>query len=250
MIHLHKLVGNIFKTIPTATIQNNPLISSSIFNEHRMNVIKYSIITNLTAVMKTFGTGSGIEFRLPKISEPEWYNITNNVTFASFLQGLPMKSKTYNNYCVVSNNTNKESVSSDSIYIIAKIGGVEEYHKAGCKRLADSYGSATNVRAYSASDFLRKSISVSGEDVNALAQQNGGGIEQMGRAFFYPQSVTACYDCIVNAANVNSTDDIIKGSTGTPYASGGSAENLVPIYLRALARERYNLYTINGYFGN
>ena len=227
---------------------NDPLVSWSTFNEHRMNVIRYSITQNLSNVLQNFGNSIGVDFRMPNISEQEWYNIENNVTFVSFMQGMPLKGKTYNNYCVVSNNTNKECVNTDSIYIIAKIDGAEEYHKPGCKHLAEKYGSANIIGAYAAGEFKRKSISVNGEDLNAMVQNNGGGIEDAGRAFFYPQSpYTACYDCIVNAADLNSVDDILT-ETGS-YASGKAANGLVPIYRRALARERYNLYTINGYLG-
>lgn len=237
----------IFKT----SADNDPLVSWSTFNEHRMNVIRYSITQNLSNVLQNFGNSIGVDFRMPKISEQEWYNIENNVTFVSFMQGMPLKGKTYNNYCVVSNNTNKECVNTDSIYIIADIDGVKEYHKPGCKHLAEKYENATIIGAYAAGEFKRKSISVNGEDLNAMVQNNGGGIEDAGRAFFYPQSdtppYTACYDCIVNAADLNSVDDILT-ETGS-YASGQVAHGLVAIYRRSLARERYNLYTINGYLG-
>lgn len=242
----------IFKTKAT---DNDPLVSDSIFNEHRMNVIRYSITTNLNNVISTFGSINNNQFSMPKISEEEWYNIENNVTFVTFLQGLPMKSKTYNNYCVVSNNTNKETVNADSIYLV---DSNETYHKPGCQKLIgelmDASTTTTIAGAYSAADFERKSILVSGSDVSAWT--NAEDIS----AFFYPQSSEACYDCIVNAANINNVDNIIKYDSNLTYkdSSGNLAtikcqnvldNNYRNIYLRALARERQNLYTINGYFG-
>lgn len=240
----------IFKTKAT---DNDPLVSDSIFNEHRMNVIRYSITTNLNNVISTFGSINNNQFSMPKISEEEWYNIENNVTFVTFLQGLPMKSKTYNNYCVVSNNTNKETVNADSIYLVDSNG---TYHKPGCQKLIGELMAAASTTiegAYSAADFERKSILVSGSDVSAWT--NAEDIS----AFFYPQSSEACYDCIVNAANINNVDNIIKNDSDLTYkdSSGNLAtvkcqnvpENYRNIYLRALARERQNLYTINGYFG-
>lgn len=238
----------IFETSDT----NDPLVSDSIFNEHRMNVIRYSITTNLNNVISTFGSINNNQFSMPKISEEEWYNIENNVTFVTFLQGLPMKSKTYNNYCVVSNNTNKETVNADSIYLVDNNG---TYHKPGCQQLIANLVNVTTTNisgAYSAADFERKSILVSGSDVSAWT--NAEDIS----AFFYPQSSEACYDCIVNAANINNVDNIIKNSDLTYKDSSGNLATIkcqnVPcdyrnIYLRALARERQNLYTINGYFG-
>lgn len=216
--------SKIFNTSKTPSNNNNPLISGSAFNEHRLNVIRYSITKNISNVINNFGSGMGSEFLMPKISESEWYNIENNVTFVAFLQGLPMKSKVYNNYCVVSNNTNKETVNTDSIYLIATIDGKTEYHKPGCKYLSEKYTDLCIDGAYIAGDFKRRSISTTGEDVSASVQNNGDGVEGMGKAFFYPQSCTACYECIVNAADVNSPDDIInkKGK----YASGQTAARI------------------------
>lgn len=229
---------------------NDPLVSNSIFNEHRMNVIKNSIITNLNTVMSTFSATGSSEFSMPKISDPEWYNIENNVTFVTFLQGLPMKSKTYNHYCVVSNNTNKETVNADSIYLI---DSDDTYHKPGCETLISNLknGTCSINGAYSAADFERKRILVTGADVSAWT--NAEDIS----AFFYPQNAEACYDCIVNAANLNNVDNIImtggklRDKDGNEIVNDDSTlRNYRNIYLRALARERYNLYTINGYFGN
>ena len=39
---------------------------------------------------------------MPKIGEEDWNKIENNVCFVSFLQGMPIKSKIYNNYSVLS----------------------------------------------------------------------------------------------------------------------------------------------------
>ncbi len=71
-------------------------------------------------------------------------------------------------------------------------------------------------------------------------------------AYFFPQEYTACYDCIVNISDTYSIDDIIEGGDikdeeGNIIAS--VKEDFRRIYLTALARTRYNLYTVNGYFG-
>ncbi len=153
---------------------NNPLKTDSAFNEHRMNVIRYSIQTNLSAAIANYSKLSpdSFAFAMPKIEEDEWYKITNNVCFVSFLQGLPIGSKTYSNYCVVANNTNQETVGTDSIYIIAEANGVKEYHKAGCKKLVNGFADGTYsiLGAYPSSDFERKSLSLTGADANAHIQ--------------------------------------------------------------------------------
>lgn len=242
------------------TKDNDPLLSSSVFNEHRMNVIRKSIETNLVPAIANYNRYSqtGYEFTMPKLSEDEWYKIENNVCFVSFLQGMPIKSKTYNNYCVISNNTNLETVGEDSIYIEDNKGedNKGEYHKPGCKKLIAGLADGTiSIKgAYPASDFLRKSVALTGEDANAAKQLTG--TDSNATAFFFPQADTACYDCIVNASDAYSTDDIIKGEIEIKDDDGNVTktihvpDNLRKAYLQALARARYDLYTVNGYFGS
>jgi len=227
--------GNIFNISDS----NNPLESTSLFNEHRMNVIRKSIETNLSSAIANYNSfsTSGYEFTMPVISEQEWYKIENNVCMISFLQGLPIGSKLYNNYCVVANNSNQETVGNDSIYIIDSNG---EYHKPGCKTLISKLqsGEVSIIGAYANSDFERKSVSLTGEDANASSQLTGSNADDT--AYYYPQAYTSCYDCIVNVQDTYSTDDIINGTISAP--------GLQEIYLRALARCRYDLYTVNKYF--
>ena len=233
---------------------NNPLKAASAFNEHRMNVIRYSIESNLSAAIANYSKLSpeSFSFAMPKIEEDEWDKITNNVCFVTFLQGIPIGSKTYSNYCVVANNTNQETVGTDSIYIIARdSSGMTEYHKAGCKKLVEGVknGTYTIEGAYSSSDFERKNLSLTGADANAHSQLTG--TDEGESAYFFPQTYTACYDCIVNISDTYSIDDIIEG---TIKKDGGTTiqvpDALRKKYLTALARTRYNLYTVNGYFGS
>lgn len=219
--------------------ENDPLNSSSTFNEHRMNVIRKSIEDNLTKAIASYSahTVVGYEFAMPKLDEREWYKIENNICLTSFLQGVPIGSKVYNNYCVVSNDTNKEMVGNDSIYIIDSAG---EYHKPGCKTLVKNLedGKVTIQGAYASSEFKRKTVSLTGADANAHSQLTGTNSGQY--AYFYPEAYTACYDCIVTASQTYSTDDIIEGKVNSEIRKW---------YLRALARCRYDLYLTNGYFG-
>ena len=120
---------------------NNPLLSNSVFNENRMVVIRNSIETNLVAAIANYNMFSSntYEFKLPVLYEYEWDKITNNVTLISFLQGLPIGYKYYNNYCVITNNNNEEVVKKENIYIIAESeNGEREYHQPGCEHLLES----------------------------------------------------------------------------------------------------------------
>ncbi|MGN1326558.1 MAG: hypothetical protein ACI4VQ_00505, partial [Clostridia bacterium] len=243
---------------------NNPLQSSSTFNEHRRNVIRKSIETNLYTSIKTFSehTVIGYEFGMPKISEDEWEKITNNISIVSFLQGIPIGGKVYNDYCVVSNDSNKESVNNNSIYIITKdTSGNVQYHNPGCRTLLEKVNNneLTIIGAYASVDFKRQSVSLTGSDANAGGQLTGA--DEGGYAYFYPQQGTSCYDCIVTASDAYSTDDIIKGEivirnsegviTRTINTTNNNGLKEIRIwYMRALARTRYDLYLTNGYFGH
>lgn len=240
-------IGNekIFKISNT----NNPLATSSTFNEHRMNVIRKSLEDNVTKAIAAFSNHSTIQyqFAMPKLTEDEWYKIENNVCIITFLQGLPIGGKMFNQYCVVSNDTNKETVGNNSVYIIDTT--TEEYHKPGCKtlikRLANN--NANILKAYPSSEFKVKKISLTGADSNAHTQitDSTDGLY----AYFYPEQYTACYDCIVTASNVYSTDDIINDKVKDNEGNKINITNIRTIYLTALARSRYDLYLTNGYFG-
>lgn len=233
---------------------NNPLQSGSTFNENRLSVIRHSIETNLVSAITNFTNHSiiGYEFALPELNEEDWDKIENNISILTFLQGLPIGGKIYNNYCVISNDSNQETVGNNSIYIIDNTG---TYHKPGCKTLIEQLNNGTTsiAGAYSSNDFRRRTVSLTGSDANAGAQLTGTDSDAY--AFLYPQvstayasTSTACYDCIVTVSDAYSTDDIIEGSVVTSDGSTINVSNLRSVYLTALARARYDLYITNGYF--
>ncbi len=238
---------------------NDPLISSSTFNEIRMQVIRKSIETNLTAAIAQYSDfDNGLyEFRLPKMSEIDWEKITNKVSIISFLQGIPIGHKYFNNYCVITNDNNEETVNKENIYVITEnASGQREYHLSGCMELAKPE-SDTNLKivdvAYNNLNFVRQTVRIS--EGNYL--------------YFYPQTrmngnsiktITACYSCIVNAGAVHTADEIIVGKTiekdvnwnDTIKADVTGASNedkrlkeIREYYIRALGRERYDLYRFN-----
>ena len=240
---------------------NDPLLSSSTFNEIRMQVIRKSIETNLTAAIAQFGKfiGEEYEFRLPVMSDVDWEKITNQVSVISFMQGLPIGYKYFNDYCVITNDNNEEVVNKENIYIITEnSSGEREYHLPGCMELTKPE-SETGLKiidvAYNNLNFVRQTVRIS----------EGNYI------YFYPQTrlnadgtiktITSCYNCIVNAGAVYPADDIIKGKligqkndfSGEEVKADVSKSGAVDTrlkeirqyYLSALGRERYDLYRFN-----
>ena len=245
---------------------NNPLKSASTFNEHRMNVIRKSIETNLKTAIASYniGTSNNYEFVMPNLSETDWDKLLNNVSLSVFMQGLPMKSKYYNSYCVVTNDKNKEVATSDSIYIIE---GVEPTvpsdsnnelnltaHLPGCEELFKNVQDGKTIYAgyntscsgaYNTKDFMLQTVTLS------------EGVER----YYYPHFAQKCYSCIVNASSkVYDTDDIISGKlrkydveqerfvedVSNEYNSSETLIKIRTAYLTALGRERNDLYKLNG----
>jgi len=199
--------------------------------EHKRAVIQRSIKSNLYTAMANFSKNSlsSYEFRMPEIDETEWDKVVGNIGVIAFMQGIPMGNKYYNDYCIVSNNNNKEFVSEDSIYIIDKGDGTKgTYHRAGCKHWSESgIDWVNNVKAYLNIDFRRQTVK--GKD--------GSGNDKY--YYYYPQEAQACYNCIV------SQNDVLDTKTAV-----NSNDNLKKIFYRAYAREKYNLYKVNDYLND
>lgn len=199
---------------------NNPIDKvqieddTSIFNEHRMNIIKYSIERNLSIAITNYNNVSStvsIEYQLPKLKEYEWDRIKDNISVITFLQGLNIGGKVYNGYAVVNNNKNEEYVSEDAIYILTSDN---EYHSI---RDSDLTGSKLDgAKGYLNVDFEIKSGQV---------------------GFFCPRNgATGCYNSIITSSGITankSIEEILKDN-----------EDLASIYYTALGRERFSMYRI------
>lgn len=250
------------KIFDTTGDTNNPFSSNSIFDENRRVIIKHTIQTTLTAAIGAYNEYSGVtyEFALPVLTETDWDKIQNHICVLSFLQGLPIGSKYYNDYVILTNDKNEEYVSKDAIYITTQEAGSNniEYHQPGCSRLIENADTDSMTviplsemrEAYYNIDFLRQTVRIS----------EGNYI------YFYPQAkngntCTACYNCIVNSSNTYDIEDIIDGVITDPKSENGEAvfdasdsntkndkfREVRSMYYSALARERYYLYKSNNY---
>ena len=200
----------------------------SYFNSHRMDVIKYTVERNLSIAITNFNnvSSASANFRMPELMDDEWATITNDVSVISFLQGLPIGSKIYNGYSIITNNKNKELVSDDDIYIVTTDG---TYHDI---RDSDLYvtgsGSLTIQSGRYDMDFERETLI--GED-----QTN----------YYYfpafiqnqrPTLLTACYGSLVTRRNIVSESifDAVKDARN----------ELKSVYYTALGRERFGMYRV------
>ena len=219
-------IGDVFgQDLPIFTYQYGWADSiedpNSLFNQHRLAVIRYTIEKNLSIAIANYNNYSGIgaNFQMPELKEDEWEKILNNVSIISFMQGLSIGGKIYNGYSIVTNTKTEEVVSLDSIYITAADG---QYHRATDSDLADNNTSANIGRGYFNIDFERKSTS----DGTANVQ------------YYYPHQQSACYSSIVTQFGTNTTDNVyeyIEDQGGT----------LAQVYFTALGRERFSMFRSN-----
>ena len=238
----------------SASATNDPMLSESAFNNHRLAIIRKSIETNLNTVISNYRTTTLYDYAMPVISNDEWYKVLNNISMVTFMQGMTIGYRYYNNYAIITNNVNKEVVKPENIYIIAEDGtNNREYHQPGCKVLLEGLnnGTLTINGAYPIASFQRQSIRISEnseDDLNFYLQARDG------------KTLTGCYNCIVNATADYDIYDILEGDSLIDYynkiENGGTGEisfrntnsayqDLRRSYLTALARERYDLYKSN-----
>lgn len=229
---------------------NNPLLSESAFNNHRLSVIRKSIETTLSVVIDNYEARNNLyDFAMPVLSDADWYKILNNVSLTTFLQGMSIGFRFYSNYAIVTNNINKEVIKPENIYIVAQSNGSREYHQPGCEKLLQGVEDNTLsiVGAYPTYGFQRQTV-----DIN-----------ENNSVYYYPQNVstqylTGCYNCIVNATAEYDLQDIIagvdlikyydkteNGGSGTASFSTTEYEKIRQAYMTALARERQDIYKSN-----
>lgn len=240
--YLSENTGN--EKIFYANENNDPMLSESAFNNHRIAVIRKSIETNLSTVIANYRSTSLYNYAMPVISDTDWYKILNNVSLVTFMQGMSIGYRFYNNYAIVTNNINKEVVTAENVYIIAKQrdSNNREYHKPGCEELIQGVrdGSLEIIGAYPIASFQRQTVRISEGDERHYYLQACGG-----------DTLTGCYNCIVNATAEYDEDDIIDGTIehyedeSNVLYTASDIEEIRRLYLTALARERYDLYKSN-----
>lgn len=261
--YLAENTGNSSIFATSGNSKNDPMLSDSTFNNHRIAVIRKSIETNLTTAIANYNTqsGSNYEYVMPVINDADWYKIVNNVSIAAFMQGIPIGQKYFNNYSVITNTKNEEVINSQSMYILERNdGGNLEYHQVGCEKLLEKVRNAKNdgsierrqftMTSYTDLSFLRQTVKVSETKLEYFYPHGVDNSNISGSANF--KYLTGCYNCIVNSNVDYNIDGIIKGEI-KDYLTGKTLYNkndfeleaVRKTYLTGLARERYDLYKSN-----
>ncbi len=201
-------------------LEQDPEDQTSSFNEHKRKIIRQSIQNNLNNAMAIYNANSGsmgtnASFRMPKLSETDWEKILTNVNFVTFMQGLPVGLKTYNNYSIVTSTNNKQYVDPESIFFVDTT--TNQYHTI--YGVASEGIDANNVVGYKSQDFRKVKY-----EVNT-------GTGETAEEYYYRRGEYACYNCKISLAVEERELQQILNENPT----------LKQKYYRALARERYNL---------
>lgn len=118
------------------------------FTTHRTAVIRYTIEKNLSIAIANYDQkfGGSTSFSMPNLSEEDWYKLISKPSIMTFLQGIPMGTKIYNGYAVITNNTNKDVVTDASIYVVTENGTSNAtYHRIDEEGLESRYGSGGTI---------------------------------------------------------------------------------------------------------
>ncbi len=192
---------------------NNPELAFSNFTQHKREIMKISIQENLNNAIAVYNKhsaalGTNSNFQLPILKETDWEKILTNVNIVSFMQGMPVATKIYNNYAIATSTNNKQYISPTGINFV---DNQNTYHKPNCPILKTNINNGANIQAYKKVDFTKHRI----DGDNKIH-------------YYYKHSEYGCYQCIINSLNeeleISNLDIKIKR-----------------IYYQSLARERYNL---------
>ena len=237
--------------------KNDPEMEDSAFNRHRMDVIISSVESALDDFITNFNKyqSSSYSYRMPTITETDWYKVANNLSIISFMQGIGVGNfKYYNNYAIVTNTKNKEFVSKNSIYVQDKtdlgddpnLNATSNYHNPRCNEYnEEKKDSEDGVIGYRTIDYEIQSISHTYKENNVETNQT---------ANYYMQPGTGAYECIVSyTKDTISFDDLMSLKKGTE--DKGNYKNTYSLavdkaFIQALAREKnaetkvYEIYNL------
>ena len=191
---------------------NDPENRESAFNQHKREIMRISIQENLNNAIKVYNEhspsmGTHANFQMPVLTDLDWEKLLTNINIISFMEGIPVGTKIYNNYAIVTSTQNKQYINPNSIYFI---DNTNTYHRINCPVLEQSLNSGSNLIGYKSIDFRKMQSTVNDT------------------TYYYKHQEYACYTCIVNTLdediNVNELSNV-----------------QLQAYYSAIARERYDL---------
>ena len=239
-----KKIFNIAKSSDPTTDPENP---ESTFNQHRIAVIKNAIETNLIAAINSYNSNAkSFDYAMPRLTEEDWDRVVNNVCMISFMQGMPIGTKYFNDYVVIPNDKNNEFVDNDALYLITNDG---KYHLANCPYLVENIQNHPDmvVGGYINTAFQRQTVeqTIGEEKRNSYYYRH---VYDSDPPYEKYMPYAPCYQCLVNSSGrYDLDDDVIYNTTGriTKDGKNYNISILRQKYFTILGREKNNLYKTN-----
>lgn len=200
----------------------------SLFNTHKLEVIKNSIKYNLNLSISAYCKMKGSkDFSLPILLDEEWDKILQNISIVSFMQGFDCGLKIYNNYEIVSSTNNELTVTPSEIYYVKKDEFNDQngtFHRIDCPDL----GETTEYISFKSKEVKYDQIYDAREDKR-----------------YYDHRNLACYRCI--NTNNYSEESLFALDAKTYYDKMNSLpnDNKKSAAYISIAKERQNIYKTN-----
>lgn len=203
-------IGGTTVDIFNITQTNNPEDDNSPIVQHKNEVMKYNVETNLNLSISNYNRSGKYDFRLPVLSANDWEQVFSNISLITFFQGVPIGLKYYNNYAIATSTANREYVDPDEIYFS---GNDANYHRVYCEKCGNQVYTGYRSVEYVMKEYVKEGID------NIYYYQHDNQTDT--------NSETACYYCVVNRENFVAT------------TNSDIAYKQEKAYNEALARERY-----------
>lgn len=208
-------LGDINSDLDVSKEDNDPEDENSAFVQHKRKIMKEKIESILNSSITAYAKKSGNKYKMPKFSEEDWEKIYTNISVISFVQGMNLGFKNYNNYCILNSTNSQEYVNPNLMYFT---DGNGEYHDIRCEKLI----TATTIEGYKIGDFEKLTRNVMNEETGKADTE-----------YYYKHDETACYKCI--NGSINSDKSIYQ------YVRDSATDvNVKKSYFTALAKERHN----------
>ena len=198
--------------------ENDPENENSDFVQHKKEIIKEKIEEVLNSSITAYANKTGNNYKMPRFTEEDWEKVYNNISVISFVQGMNIGFKNYNNYCILNSTNNQEYVNPNLIYFTDG----NSYHDIRCSEVA-----YTETTGYKIGSFEKQTYEYEVE----VKDDDGNITTETKTEYYYKHNELACYSCI--NGNVNATQNIYD------YVNSANTSNAVKkSYFFALARER------------
>ena len=207
---------------------NDPEDENSLFNEHKHEIMKESIINNLNLAISSYSAHSDYQYSLPIFTYDDWNKILNNISMTVFVQGIPIGLKYYNNYATAVSTKNNEHVNPEEIYYISDVD--EYYHKKDCY-VMNINNDNISIKGYRVTDFIEKAANDGNYRYYKHVGQDGSISSQ------------ACYYCAITNNRITYSEKLSQILNGECEGSISTLLQQIRKYQSeyniAIARERY-----------